>query len=422
MKKLIFSLVILLLLILFIINTLGINEVEKAPVSSTEETGVSDDSSDNYHLLTTQEKLEDFEYLYQVLLENYPYFEMNQKVNGIDWLALKSVYREEVRKTDNNLEFQITLDSMLKDLNNPHTILLTINSYELFRSLYESAGLAPWVDVLNDAKAVNRYLGSNSQTYVNQPLKPKVVENNVHTEILEEDRIAYIKIKTLSYGNIDADKDVIFPFFDQIQDYDFLLIDIRGNGGGATQYFEENIISKLITEPIQYSAYYLFKGGAFSQPFIAYTLGESFDDLQPISEMVQDENIKNLSLSDETGIKFYYKQTDEIVPKASVQFDGMIFLLIDKGVYSSADKFAYVAKETKFATLVGETTYGGGIGFDSLLCMLPNSGFVFRFDCVMGLTSDGVSNEAFRTIPDIEMRSKDLIEEMMKYINQDEQE
>ena len=42
--------------------------------------------------LTQKEKLDDFEYMYTILKENYPFFEVNKRVNGLDWLSNKDEY------------------------------------------------------------------------------------------------------------------------------------------------------------------------------------------------------------------------------------------------------------------------------------------------------------------------------------------
>lgn len=43
--------------------------------------------------LTTKEKLQDFEYLYDDLEKNYPFFKVNERLYGIDWLSNKRKYK-----------------------------------------------------------------------------------------------------------------------------------------------------------------------------------------------------------------------------------------------------------------------------------------------------------------------------------------
>lgn len=88
-------------------------------------------------------------------------------------------------------------------------------------------------------------------------------------------------------------------------------------------------------------------------------------------------------------------------PKNSVEFKGKIYLLVDGQVFSSSEAFAAFAKSTGFATLVGERTGGDGLGDDPAICVLSNSGYVFRFTKEMGLTSNGTCNFEHKTEPDI---------------------
>ena len=96
--------------------------------------------------------------------------------------------------------------------------------------------------------------------------------------------------------------------------------------------------------------------------------------------------------------KFSYDATT-VSPKNPVGFKGKIFLLTDEYVYSSAESFAVFAKATKWATLVGTNTGGGGVEIDPVVCALPNSGLVFRFPGSMGINPDGTINEEKHTPP-----------------------
>ena len=40
---------------------------------------------------------EDFEYMYNLLEDNFPFFEMNERRMGYNWLDLKEVYLERIR-------------------------------------------------------------------------------------------------------------------------------------------------------------------------------------------------------------------------------------------------------------------------------------------------------------------------------------
>ncbi len=42
--------------------------------------------------LSKKEKVEEVEYLYKTIEENYPFLEVNERLTGIDWLSHKEEY------------------------------------------------------------------------------------------------------------------------------------------------------------------------------------------------------------------------------------------------------------------------------------------------------------------------------------------
>ena len=63
----------------------------------------------NSKQLTEKEKLDDFEYMYTILKENYPFFEVNKRLNGVDWLAKKDDYISRIKATPNDESLLIVL-------------------------------------------------------------------------------------------------------------------------------------------------------------------------------------------------------------------------------------------------------------------------------------------------------------------------
>ena len=64
---------------------------------------------------------------------------------------------------------------------------------------------------------------------------------NVTTSIIEDGRIAYVHIASFM-NNVALDSETLFPFFEEVQDFEHLIIDLRGNGGGFTNSFLENVV------------------------------------------------------------------------------------------------------------------------------------------------------------------------------------
>lgn len=362
--------------------------------------------------LTEEQKIEDFNYLYKTIEENYPFLETNKRLNNVDWLSKKEEYLQRVKNTNSDIEFLITLNSILSELNNGHTHMI-INSSQ-FRDLREIYSMNKgWqkkvqLPVLNNKKALARYnINKNEKIQVLNQEKNENTEGikNASTKDIVEGKIGYIYIpQMISYYNIGNDIELIDEYLNNIKEYQALIIDIRGNSGGDSYYWISYLVPKLIDKVYENTTYSFWKDGEIINNYlkkskVKYSTG--FGEVKDLDTT----KLVNLPVEVKEDFKYYSKNTMEISPSEdSIKFKGNIYMLVDKGVYSSSEAFASFAKQTGFATLIGERTGGDGIGSDPLLHMLPNSGYIFRFSKDMGTTADGTSNEEFKTEPDYEIQ------------------
>jgi hypothetical protein len=394
-------------------------ETEKRPVnnlvqtvSSSKETSAAYKLLENKPQLTQKEKLEDFDYMYKILKENYPFFEVNKRLNNIDWLAKKDEYIGRIKDTSNDYSFLMQLNIILEDIHNGHTNIIDRDSYLDLLLAYQDTekvddSFKPWCTVLQNKKELARY--EIDENYIKQDYQDVqvndnfIISDNVKTEMLIKDKIAYLGIKSLS--NKDGDSKIITPFLKEIKDCKALIIDIRGNDGGDSSYWSENIIPMLTKKDLSCNWYHLYRGGNYSEPFVYSRTGYKFQDMKPISDLL-DEKLKACPPEVKSDFKYYNKSRKVVKSKNYVGFKGQVYLLVDRYVYSSAEMFAAFCKGTGFATLVGETTGGDGIGSDPLICALPNSGYILRFPAIMGLNSEGACDEEYKTQPDIQISAQ----------------
>lgn len=365
--------------------------------------------------LSQKEKLADFEYMYTVLKENYPFFEVNKRMNNVDWLNKKSEYIKEIKATNNDQEFYTSLNSIVKELNNRHTNILDKKGYVYFYNNVFSGSASinkPWYTELSKKKTQSRYLVKWNNALYDKNTNNLSVSNaantdessNIHTQILIKNKVAYLSISSFDTNIINTDEDMrtLKPFLSRLKNYDALIIDIRGNSGGNNAYWQNYLVPLIINKPLTNREYYVYRGGDFSASFIKCALGDAYNEIDLVKN-INKEDLKNIPPEITKDFKYYLACDNVITPKDSVGFKGKVFMLVDKDVYSASEMFATFAKHTGFATIVGEKTGGDGIGQTPLLCSLPNSGYVLKFSYVMGLTSDGSCDEEVKTEPDIKV-------------------
>jgi hypothetical protein len=344
-----------------------------------------------------KEKLEDFEGMYTILKENYPYFDVNKRLHGVDWLGNKEKYIEKVKATKDDEQFFNVLLESLADLHNGHTHILDVTFFNAIKEITKNNNIPGYTEVLSNKTVIERYEAKVNAEKGKEP-ESFFVKDNVVTELLEGEKLAYLGIKSFMSQNMDSDERRISEFLNKISDYSTLVIDLRGNGGGNDIYWRRYLVPHLIKDPVTDIRYVLLRGGEHYSSMFNSTYGVNLT--KPI-ENIDKENLINLPKEAKVEFKEYIIDKQIHEPKNSINFKGKIYLIVDKHVFSSSESFAVFAKSTGFATIIGEKTGGDGVGILPVLYALPHSGFILRYSPVMGLTADGTCNEEFKTEPDI---------------------
>ena len=359
--------------------------------------------------LSKDDYIEDFNFAYNSLKEHYPFFEVNKKLYGIDCLANKEKYEAYIAESKNDADFFSRMNEVLSELNNLHTQLVpSYMGLEYYISYYSNPKCTWRHDIakIYEKDDVRRRYNINNEVIenvINQYIKSddevnKTYSKNLMTENIIKDKLAYIRISSLiGMEYINQDRDIVINYLNEIKDYPFLIIDIRGNGGGDSRYWAYFLLPNIIDKKYETKNYLLIKSGELNKKIIEQ-MNFNKDVKTFLDKASFSRDVKDI-LKDFDG----YLAFDSIIEPSedSIHYKGRIYLLVDNGVYSSAEMLASFCKETKLATLVGSRTAGDGIGFDPMQVALPNTAFVLRFSNNMGLTESGSINELDQTMPDI---------------------
>ncbi|NLY46092.1 MAG: S41 family peptidase [Tissierella sp.] len=403
--RFIIKIILIILLIIFAVERIY-NMKDEFRVSALD---ASDYGITETHL-PIWDKLYDFEYLYDVLEENYPFFKVNERLHNIDWLGNKRKYKRIIRNTKNDAEFLVAIDHILKDLNNGHVNVFDGQRYRRYFKnayLYNSKFGDPWgslrkIEILSNHHIMGRY---NFFGDMDEIEHIKLYDDSaLETKVLIDNELAYMEIKEMAeFDTAINDQIKIKDFLREISDYDKLIIDIRGNRGGYDSYWNY-IVSLLIKEPISYNYYSFFKGD-YRHSYNPYRISY-LSKINKLEEGILDQFPEEVK----TDFNFYRNYTVRINPWLTatnssdyINFKGKVYLLVDNLVFSASENFASFAKDSGFATLVGETT-GGDRVFEVIpFISLPKSRFVIRYSRELGINADGTINMETGTIPHIQV-------------------
>ena len=274
---------------------------------------------------------------------------------------------------------------------------------------------AEFADLSGKAVSVDMAWSTVSWGTVFPNIPPKYVTEPKTTKLLGDlldctidwngEKVGYLYLPSMKV-DYAADTERLREFFTSVKDLPALIIDVRNNVGGSDLYWRTNIIGLLGT-------YSKLTGK------IGYAMREKLAEAQHMGQQTDKASFTNLVKTSRDRVPPEIWTNDFREPETfyayktggSVGYRGKVYVLTSRSVFSSSETFAASCKVNGFATLVGTSTGGDGIGVTPGIIVLPNSGMVVRFPSVMGLNPDWTANEEFHTKPDvlIEESQEDLL-------------
>ena len=203
--------------------------------------------------------------------------------------------------------------------------------------------------------------------------------DTVVTHYFEKQGIFYAKIPAMREELGDTIKRRLVAAF-RYHKVKSIVIDIRGNGGGS-----DNTYSKFLSKIVQDT---LKKKVVVARNFSPY--------IQAQYHINRDSVLKSNTYTFNPGVPtlksqemYYIKQDFNFVVPDSVTlpFDGKIYVLQDKFIYSSASNLSSLANNSKQLVSIGDTPdLLSGLQASTLMMMLPYSKFIFRVEPQIDLT------------------------------------
>jgi len=235
------------------------------------------------------------------------------------------------------------------------------------------------------------------------------IENrpSITTESLVYGNIAYLSIDRFSFRDDpsstewDVEEEMIHSFFEEIREYEHLIIDLRRNRGGMTIFFEDAIVRPIISEPIDLKGFVFSPKGYYVQERldeasqganlmalkeIATPIRPTDNRLRTIDELLTEFDLPELNMQDMERMDYGFPiQMERLYPIRLERFgyerafDGKVWVLTSHLTGSAAQVNAWLSRESGFATHVGDIS-GGNFGGPRTAVALPHSGMMFRMD------------------------------------------
>jgi len=299
----------------------------------------------------TDDAVENFEYLWKQCDEKYSFFEYN----NIDWNATHDKYRAQILPGMSEEQVFTIMGNMLNELKDGHVNLTSkFNISNYFFS---------WKGPQNiDGRIVQEYyLGSDM--HINPPFQHNFVGGGTD--------VGYIIFSSFP-GTVTDDQ--LNTIISRYKDTKGLIIDVRQNGGGAA------------TDMTRITSHFM---GAESVVYrTRIKEGKGHNDFSGFSDI-------------------------KIKPSDGVNYTKQIYLLTDRGTFSSGSFFTTAMRSLPHVVQMGDTT-GGGMGLPNG-GQLPN-GWTYRFsvtqtwDMDAHLYENGIQPEVIQLINPINTNTDAVIE------------
>ena len=378
------------------------------PVESSVETTILEPEEIVFPYFTKKQILADYDQMFHMMNMGYPHFGTVKRAFGIDRDEVYNEFRERVESLEEPIlldEAYALFDETLAAFGGTgHLWVWPASAYDAMREacLFMGGDYAEAYISISTENVLQTYdwfkeRMNEEERARQESVIPDTSEENIYLERID-DKTAYLKIQTFMPPTREHDYEYLLALYAEIADCENLIIDMRNNGGGDDNYWMNNIVAPNISEPLTKTVYCLFNRKTYSWGYYKDYNKKSvaYKTISALPEMTEEI----LSEFDSAWMVDITVEPDG----DEKAFDGQIYLLVDRSVGSSADGFASYAKDTGFATLVGENT--GGDGASPLMNMpkaLSNTGLVFWFSTMYPLNGDGSSNTPYGTPPDYYM-------------------
>lgn len=185
-------------------------------------------------------------------------------------------------------------------------------------------------------------------------------------------RTAVLKLPNFSYPFVQSIEGLLAKNRDLLQESDNLIIDLRGNGGGTTDAFQQ-LLPYILTNPIRHVGAQHLSTPAFIAALRRYT--ESIVDRQKNKDQIAENNRRITLLEANPGrfVNFSDQGVELQTISPASKSPKQIVFLTDGKVASAGEALLLIARQSKKVKLIGTPTsgvldYANAYFFDDFIC------------------------------------------------------
>lgn len=362
----------------------------------------------------------DFDYAFDTLEKYYALFDRN---GTYEFLENRDEYKKELKNLRTDKEFFDKMNKILGDLDDDHTNLLDIEEVYDMKDTFVLSNKEEKGEVNVDL--INYLFGAKISSLIDKIFRQaRAATKNLITQDINKD-IAYLKIRTMidpGTPDFEEDLELLKTYLKKSKKKKALIIDLRGNGGGNAAYTCDYLYPMILgTKDFKEThEYILFRTDE------VFKYDPQYPELKSLISKIRESDFKYMEenipflRADKKMMDNIRKNYTHIIYDAGYEnagdfgdeykFNGNLYLLVDRGVYSSAQNAAHFFRDNNLGTIIGEKTGGDGIGTSPAMVKLPNTKYILRFSHELGLRETESMEESTYTIPDIEIPQKDQSE------------
>lgn len=227
----------------------------------------------NVETISMNDALADYDYMWEVLEENYPFLKMAERKYGLSMDALKTTYRRKIetlgkKRVDFCVYYEIIQECIGKFRGLAHLTIYSPFTYQDRVAQLEAQKQANTFDhssqkllqIYNDSIVKKRYQYLIDKYDVKTKTLSPVEKSNLEFRNINEN-VAYVKIRSFDTRYILNDRNTLLEWFSENSDKKYIIIDIIGNGGGSDNYWMQSIVAPNIDKELKYTFYYLTSYG-----------------------------------------------------------------------------------------------------------------------------------------------------------------